>query len=641
MASSTLDELKYYCEQENPAGALMLTGEWGSGKTYLVDSILSKALEETHIIIRISLFGISSIEAAFAAVKQAWLEACLENAGKIGAALPKILKAKDDIANMAKTLDSTAGAVLSVDITKFISMSKRIGDKKIVLVFDDLERCRVGPVELLGVINEYCENQGLHTIIISNEKHLLQRESGTGSADKDGKEDSGAKQSKAIRYDEIKEKVICRTIEIISDYDSAVESIIEKYATEDNAYKQFLKGHITELQNLFSDGIPMTNDEFGEASLDNEKLAEIRAAHNPHNLRSFRCAIQDFHRVYCLLNSQRIEEPLEEWLYAFVMFTMAAKAGIIVDSERYGTFFSDVEVSRIYPAFYKDKYMLDFEKAWVFHGKWDENKAIAQIQNYKEMKKAATPYDIVRTYSLWNINDEDLIEGFPKVLDSAYGGELSLDDYILLIENIASARIHKIELPLCVDWEKMQAGVEKQIEFLEQSREDVYGHRLTSENNMERLLPEEREAYMLIHEFRDKDRLMYAKNRKDFLDLLEKDCELAFVKCQSKRFRCFDSQMADAVARGFSACKNAEKVTLLSDFKKMWGNRAQSPDTDLEQTLEGFRALKSILSQSKSDIAEEKQIALSLFNEFIAIMDKLISEVEDRIQTGNVSSYMV
>lgn len=73
----------------------------------------------------------------------------------------------------------------------------------------------------------------------------------------------------------------------------------------------------------------------------------------------------------------------------------------------------------------------------------------------------------------------------------------------------------------------------------------------------------------------------------------------------------------------------------------MWGNRAQSPDTDLEQTLEGFRALKSILSQSKSDIAEEKQIALSLFNEFIAIMDKLILEVEDRIQTGNVSSYMV
>ena len=240
---------------------------------------------------------------------------------------------------------------------------------------------------MLGVINEYCENQGLHTIIISNEKHLLQRESGTGSADKDGKGDLGAKQSKAIRYDEIKEKVVCRTIEIVSDYDSAVESIIEKYATEDNAYKQFLKGHITELQNLFSDGIPMTNDEFGEASLDNEKLAEIRAAHNPHNLRSFRCAIQDFHRVYCLLNSQRIEEPLEEWLYAFVMFTMAAKAGIIVDSERYGTFFSDVEVSRIYPAFYKDKYMLDFEKAWVFHGKWDENKAIAQIQNYKEMKK--------------------------------------------------------------------------------------------------------------------------------------------------------------------------------------------------------------------------------------------------------------
>ena len=625
MAASTLNELEYYCEQENPTGALMLTGEWGSGKTYLVDQILSKTLAETHIIIRISLFGISSIDAAFAAVKQSWLEAYLENSGKIGAVLPKVLKAKDDIANLAKTLDSTTGAVLAVDIAKFISISKSIGDKTVVLVFDDLERRRIDTVDLLGVINEYCENQGFHTIIISNEPELLKREN----------TDSDAKPSEAIRYDEIKEKIVCRTIEIIPDYDAAVESIVEKYATEDNAYKQFLKGHITELQNLFSAGIPMTNTEFDETSLDNEKLAEIQAAHNPHNLRSFRCAIQDFHRIYCLLNSQGIGKPLEEWLYTFVMFTMAAKAGIIVDSERYGTFFSDIGVSQIYPAFYKDKYMLDFEKAWVFHGRWDENEAISQIQAYIETQKAATPYDVVRTYSLGYINDEELIEGFPKVLDSAYGGELSLDDYILLIENIVSARIHQVKLPSCVDWEQMQAGIKKQIESLEQSGEDVYGHRFTSKSNMEYFMTEEREAYMLIHKFRDEDSLMYAKNRKDFLDLLEEDCGLAFIKCRSKRFRCFDPQMADAIARAFSACSNAEKVTLLSDFKKMWGSKVQSPDTDLEKTLEGFCALKTILSHSKNDTPETKQIALSLFNEFIAIIEKLISETEDRIRTGN------
>ena len=73
MAIDALNELKYYCNEKEPAGALMLIGEWGCGKTYLIDHALSEGLKETHIIIRISLFGISSMDAVRAAVKQAWI----------------------------------------------------------------------------------------------------------------------------------------------------------------------------------------------------------------------------------------------------------------------------------------------------------------------------------------------------------------------------------------------------------------------------------------------------------------------------------------------------------------------------------------------------------------------------------------
>ena len=34
---STLSELEYYCREENSFGALMFTGEWGCGKTYLIE----------------------------------------------------------------------------------------------------------------------------------------------------------------------------------------------------------------------------------------------------------------------------------------------------------------------------------------------------------------------------------------------------------------------------------------------------------------------------------------------------------------------------------------------------------------------------------------------------------------------------
>ena len=45
----TLDELLYYCEEPEPVGAILLTGEWGCGKTYLIDNDLKDALENKDI----------------------------------------------------------------------------------------------------------------------------------------------------------------------------------------------------------------------------------------------------------------------------------------------------------------------------------------------------------------------------------------------------------------------------------------------------------------------------------------------------------------------------------------------------------------------------------------------------------------
>jgi len=58
----TLEELKYYCEENQPVGAMLLNGEWGCGKTYLIDHDLKEALKNTYIIIRVSLFGLNSID---------------------------------------------------------------------------------------------------------------------------------------------------------------------------------------------------------------------------------------------------------------------------------------------------------------------------------------------------------------------------------------------------------------------------------------------------------------------------------------------------------------------------------------------------------------------------------------------------
>jgi len=74
----TLEELKYYCDEPQSVGALMLTGEWGCGKTYLLNNSLSNVLKDKCVFLRVSLFGMASIEEVKKEVKQCWLRTVAE-----------------------------------------------------------------------------------------------------------------------------------------------------------------------------------------------------------------------------------------------------------------------------------------------------------------------------------------------------------------------------------------------------------------------------------------------------------------------------------------------------------------------------------------------------------------------------------
>ena len=54
----TLSEIIDYCNLDKPAGVLLLTGEWGSSKTYLVEHKLQEIIKDTHFFLHVSMFGI-------------------------------------------------------------------------------------------------------------------------------------------------------------------------------------------------------------------------------------------------------------------------------------------------------------------------------------------------------------------------------------------------------------------------------------------------------------------------------------------------------------------------------------------------------------------------------------------------------
>lgn len=66
----TLEELVDYCNENEPVGALLLTGEWGCGKTYFITHDLAEKIKNDAVILRVSLFGITSVSEVDKAFKK-------------------------------------------------------------------------------------------------------------------------------------------------------------------------------------------------------------------------------------------------------------------------------------------------------------------------------------------------------------------------------------------------------------------------------------------------------------------------------------------------------------------------------------------------------------------------------------------
>ena len=109
-------------------------------------------------------------------MKRKWLEKASEveklngtNVSKVADSYKKIFGTIKDF--LPENLQKKGEVVSSImDLVNFVPISSRIFGNKVILVFDDLERTNIPCIDLLGCINDYCENQSFNTIIVANEK---------------------------------------------------------------------------------------------------------------------------------------------------------------------------------------------------------------------------------------------------------------------------------------------------------------------------------------------------------------------------------------------------------------------------------------------------------------------------------------
>lgn len=645
---STLSELEYYCHEENSFGALMFTGEWGCGKTYLIEHELADRLGEDFIIIRISLFGESSVESINRKVQKAYFQEVMLNVGGNVEELVKTIpgvtderasqigegidKAAGKIEDMSEKLNKSkfgklihfasemakkipgADKVLALNPSECMSVEASIADKKVVLVFDDLERSTLDEVAVLGCINEYCENKHIKTIIVANEERILEKNSGQ-EVDEGQTDDSEIGITSKIHYSEIKEKIVVRTIKNIPDYKSIFTKIISEYNTKEEEYKHFLTENEMSLVNVFTSG----------------SIA---------NIRSIKCAIQDFQRVFVELRKKGIKDDLLIYFQTFVAYTLLLKTGKISKSERYGYLFCDSEIEKSYPGYYVRRYMLPGVREWLMEGEWNERNICDDIDKMLEVKKDADPKDLVRNLRLIDLEDDTIKQGFPDVLEMAYAGELGIDDYITLLGNMYWARTISYELPEKPDMKKLETGVEKCLKAVCDSDEpDTRVRKMISPNDIPLLSEDEKRIYMTICRFRDNELQMFAINRRKYLSALKSRKMTEVYECENKRFNIFDTELAEAVADCFRSLPNSDRPSFAGVFEKMWSLRIGSQDLLIAESIPGLEKLMEMLLQIKTD--EEGtgyRLKAALTKNFIQDVGKIVVQMKEKMSELETSN---
>lgn len=233
--------IKHYLEEDKTNTAIMLTGEWGSGKTYYIENQLTEFLQDDkkNRCIIISLYGLEDISEIS---KSIYMELRMKPLIKDSEILTtgKIV-AKTVIKNVFGKLGIDTN--MSDDDLQNIYSSVDLNGK--LLIFEDLERSHIEIIKLLGYINNLVERDGVKVLLVANENEILNKQPETFSFDftkllysttedsheKDN-ESSTPEDIQAQKYLRIKEKTISDTIYFESDYFEAVKNIIGIFSNE-------------------------------------------------------------------------------------------------------------------------------------------------------------------------------------------------------------------------------------------------------------------------------------------------------------------------------------------------------------------------------------------------------------------------
>ena len=343
--------LNYYIKLSNPQYAVLLKGKWGSGKSHFINEYKEHLKTNEHKFIYVSLYGVTSYDE----IETKFLETIhprLYNkktifAGKIAKQLLKGTLKIDWDGN------GQENAELETKIPDF-KPEDLLNTKDYILIFDDLERCSINIINLLGYVNHFVEHQSYKVILIANEEELEETD----------------------KYKQIKEKLVGKTFEFISDASSAYDSFLTELKNEKDVRKNILQKH-------------------------KDKILEIFKKSQCNNLRILRQGFFDFERLYDLVFINHISKDklIDEIIQIFFILIFEIKSGKVCNFNKLKN----------------DKHKVwdkAFEKAF--------NSEIIENKNIEKKKK--TVYEIILSKYDFLLEDNMIlsIETWKEIIENSY-----------------------------------------------------------------------------------------------------------------------------------------------------------------------------------------------------------------------------
>ena len=436
--------------------AIMINGEWGSGKTYFWNHKIKNKIESLQLngkkytTIYMSLYGISNLEDISKKIFIETTQLMDKNLKKYmnsnnQTSIPEYAKNGLDMANFFGVTQNGD----KIDYEQFFSTDDK------VLCFDDLERANVDVIDILGYINNFVEHDHIKTIIICNEKELstklkssnleMKTFIATYLLDKEGdllEKDKPMVEKirdtieyvfdKANDYERIKEKLIGETFEYAPEFSYIINGILMRYEKNKDLIR-FLRENTNLITSTFNKS-------------------------GTRNLRILKHSLNDFKRIYEVV-SKYYPNTNNRVLQTMLIFTIAIsfeiKAGKVTKDK-----FANIENNEEYKLLLvssrtlmdnRQFYIKEFDNNYYYNFKSDfrffkfiEIYVRTRIFNMKVFKDdmevivntidtdKLPAYKRLLTEEYWKISDDQFGKVIEQTLDDVKNGKLRLIDIVKL-----------------------------------------------------------------------------------------------------------------------------------------------------------------------------------------------------------------